>query len=212
MFAVKSYIYVHSNCYKKLYLWSQQLLRYLHLPYTALLYSGYIFLTSTNGFSHDFKCKLRASVGDYLLGKTCASPDMVHIQLGSLFGCNGFRQGAKIMALLKRSTTTNMESEFRDSERSVTKSMVMDFHTPVGIWFGCRGILVFGLFLVDWHTTQPSTKFFVYWESPCYAPCLSSVHVLLTCYLFHQITAYVYYRPAFPPYWTSLGLSCYLDT
>ena len=42
--------------------------------------------------------------------------------------------------------------------------------------------------------------------------CLSSVHTLLTCYLFHQITAYVYYRPAFPPYQTSLRLSCYLDT
>ena len=42
--------------------------------------------------------------------------------------------------------------------------------------------------------------------------CLSSVHALLTCYLFHQITAYVYYRPAFPPYRTSLGLSHYLDT
>ena len=42
--------------------------------------------------------------------------------------------------------------------------------------------------------------------------CLSSVHALLTCYLFHQITAYVYYRPAFPPYRTSFGLSRYLDT
>ena len=48
--------------------------------------------------------------------------------------------------------------------------------------------------------------------SDCYAPCLSSVHALLTCYLFHQITAYVYYRPTFPPYRTSLGLSRYLDT
>ena len=70
------------------------------------------------------------------------------------------------MALLKWSITTNMESEFWDLGRSVTKSMVMDFHTSVGIWFGCRGILVFGLFLVDWHTVQLSTKFFVNWESP----------------------------------------------
>ena len=77
-----------------------------------------------------------------------------------------FRQGVKIMALLKRSTITNMESKFQDSGRSVTKPMVMDFQTPVGIWFNCRGIFVFGLFLVDWHTAQPSTKFFVNWESP----------------------------------------------
>ena len=72
-----------------------------------------------------------------------------------------FRHAVKIIALLKWSTTTNMVSEFRDSGRSVTKFMVMDFQTSVGIWFGCRGILVFGLFLVDWHTAQPSTKSFV---------------------------------------------------
>ena len=42
--------------------------------------------------------------------------------------------------------------------------------------------------------------------------CLSSVHTLLICYLFHQITTYVYYRPAFLPYRTSFGLSHYLDT
>ena len=42
--------------------------------------------------------------------------------------------------------------------------------------------------------------------------CLSSVHTLLTCYLFHQITTHVYYRPTFPPYQTSLGLSRYLNT
>ena len=68
--------------------------------------------------------------------------------------------------MLKQSTTINIESEFRDSERSVTKSMVMDFQTPAGIWLGCRGILVFGLFFVDWHTAQPSIKFFVSWDSP----------------------------------------------
>ena len=96
-----------------------------------------------------------------------------------------FRQGVKIMALLKRSMTTNMESEFRDSGRSVTKSIVMDFHTPVGIWFGCRGILVFGLFFVDWHTAQPSTKFFVNWESPGYQYSL-------------ETSSYVFQRPGWP--------------
>ena len=43
MFAIKNYIYIYSNCCKKLYLWSQQLLHYLHLPYTAALYKVVFF-------------------------------------------------------------------------------------------------------------------------------------------------------------------------
>ena len=52
------------------------------------------------------------------------------------------------------------------------------------------------------------------WATWCYVTplCLSLVHALLTCYLFHQITAYVYYWPAFLSYRTSFGLSRYLDT
>jgi hypothetical protein len=53
-----------------------------------------------------------------------------------------------MMALLKRLTTTNIELKFRDSGRSVTKSIVMDFHMPVGTGFGCIGTWVHGLFLV----------------------------------------------------------------
>jgi hypothetical protein len=47
-----------------------------------------------------------------------------------------------MVALLKRSTTTNMESYPFEEGRSVTKSIVMDFHIPKGTWFGCSGIRV----------------------------------------------------------------------
>jgi hypothetical protein len=62
-----------------------------------------------------------------------------------------------MIALLKRLTTTNIESEFRDSGRSVMKSMVMDFQMSVGTGFGCRGIQVRCLFFVVWQTEHPST-------------------------------------------------------
>jgi hypothetical protein len=51
--------------------------------------------------------------------------------------------------LLKRSTTMNMESALWEMGRSVTKSIVIDFHTSVGVGFGCRGTQVLGLFFVD---------------------------------------------------------------
>jgi hypothetical protein len=62
-----------------------------------------------------------------------------------------------MIALLKRSTTTNMESAERDSGRLVTKSIEMDVQTLAGVGLGCKGIRVFGLFLVDWHIAHPST-------------------------------------------------------
>ena len=62
-----------------------------------------------------------------------------------------------MIALLKQSITINIESEFLDSERSVTKSMVIDFQIPVGTGLGCIRTCVFGLFFVDWHMAQPST-------------------------------------------------------
>ena len=68
-----------------------------------------------------------------------------------------FRHGVMTIALLKRSTTTNIESADLDSGRSVTKSMVMDCQTPAGMGFGCNGICVLGLFFVVWHVAHPST-------------------------------------------------------
>jgi hypothetical protein len=55
-----------------------------------------------------------------------------------------FRHGETMVALLKRSTTTNMESYPFEEGRSVTKSIVTDFHIPKGTWFGCSGIRVRG--------------------------------------------------------------------
>src|SRR5882757_692696 len=46
-------------------------------------------------------------------------------------------QGVTIVALLRRSTTTNSESYPWETGRSVMKSMVIIPHTSVGIWFGC---------------------------------------------------------------------------
>ena len=59
-----------------------------------------------------------------------------------------FQHGVMIIALLKRSTTTNIESADCDSRRSVTKSMVIDCHMPAGIGFGCNDTCVLGLFFV----------------------------------------------------------------
>ncbi len=41
-----------------------------------------------------------------------------------------------MVALLKQSTMTNMESAFCDSGRSVTKSIVIDFQIPAGRGLG----------------------------------------------------------------------------
>ena len=68
-----------------------------------------------------------------------------------------FQHGVMTIALLKRSTTTNIESADCDSGRSVTKSMVMDCHMPAGMGFGCNGTCILGLFFVVWHVAHPST-------------------------------------------------------
>jgi hypothetical protein len=60
-------------------------------------------------------------------------------------------QGARIVALLSRLTTTNSELYPFDSGRSTMKSMVMIPQISVGIWFGCNGTRVCGQFFVDWH-------------------------------------------------------------
>jgi hypothetical protein len=57
-----------------------------------------------------------------------------------------------IIDLLKQSMATNMESALHDSDRSVTKSIVIECQIPIGTGFGCKGTLVRGLFFVDWQT------------------------------------------------------------
>ena len=68
-----------------------------------------------------------------------------------------FQHRVMIIALLKRSTTINMELADRDSRRSVTKSMVMDCHMLAGIRFGCNGTCILGLCSVVWHVAHPFT-------------------------------------------------------
>ena len=57
-------------------------------------------------------------------------------------------QGVIMVALLRRSTTTNRESYPCEFGRSVMKSMVMISHMSVGTWFGCSGTWFLGLILV----------------------------------------------------------------
>ena len=56
--------------------------------------------------------------------------------------------GAAMITLLKRSTTTNMESKPYDTGRLVTKSIVMDFQIPGAGTIGCKGMWVFGLIFI----------------------------------------------------------------
>ena len=98
-------------------------------------------------FLHYFRGKLRALVRDDLLGKSCLLPNIVNIELGCLFSGDSFPIGGEDDCLLKWLTTTNIESEFLDSGKSVMKSMVMDFQIPVGIGLGCMGTCVFSFFL-----------------------------------------------------------------
>ena len=44
-------------------------------------------------FPHNLGCELGTSVRDDLLGKARSSPDVVEVELGSLFGHNGFSTG-----------------------------------------------------------------------------------------------------------------------
>src|SRR5712671_726205 len=56
--------------------------------------------------------------------------------------------GVIIVALLKRSTTTRRLLKLFDTGRLTMKSMVMFCHTSLGTWFGCKGTIVWGSFLV----------------------------------------------------------------
>jgi len=56
--------------------------------------------------------------------------------------------GVIIVALLKWSTTTRMLLKLFDTGRSTMKSMVMFCHMSLGTWFGCKGMVVWGSFLV----------------------------------------------------------------
>jgi len=65
--------------------------------------------------------------------------------------------GVIIVALLKQSTTTRMLSKLFNAGRLMMKSMVMFCHMLLGTWFSCKGMVVWGSFLVVWHRAHPST-------------------------------------------------------
>src|ERR1700747_3613739 len=102
----------------------------------------------------------------------------------SMYSCEvssaemSFRQGDIMVALEKRSTTTNMESYPLEGERSVTKSIVMISQIPDGTSLGCNGIWVLGQIFMVWQVRHPSTYWWMKWGIPCHQNSLEiSSHV-----------------------------------
>jgi hypothetical protein len=90
----------------------------------------------TPSLSYNSLMTFEANWGPWLEMACCGRPALCQtVSRYNLEVCSAvmsFRHGETMMALLKRSTTTNMESYPFEEGRSVTKSIVMNFHIPRG--------------------------------------------------------------------------------
>jgi hypothetical protein len=124
----------------------------------------------TPSLSHSSLMTLEANWGPWSEMTCCGRPvlcqTMLRYNLEVSSAVMSFRHGETMVALLKQSTTTNIESYPFEECRSVTKSIVIDFHIPRGTWFGYSGIQVRGWIFVDWQVAHPSMYRWMNWDIP----------------------------------------------
>jgi hypothetical protein len=122
----------------------------------------------TPSLSHSSLMTLEANWGPRLkmtcFGRPVLCQTMLRYNLKVSSAVMSFQHGETMVALLKQSTTTNIESYPFEEGRSVTKSIVTDFHIPRGIWFGYSGIWVRGWIFVDWQMAHLSMYRWTNWN------------------------------------------------